>query len=75
MAEVKRQTIFVLTDGAYSDYHIGAYSNYHIVAVFSTREKAEEYRKTDPHLSYHGGRPEWDDTQIEEWEVDQQWES
>lgn len=67
MAEVKKQTIFVLTDGAYS--------NYHIVAVFSTREKGEKYRETDPHLSYHGGRPEWDDTQIEEWEVDQQWES
>lgn len=47
-------TLYVVTEGEYSDYHI--------VGIYSTKEQAEKVKK------YHSGW--WDYPDIEEWELD-----
>lgn len=51
--------VYVVTSGEYSDYHIDA--------IFSTKEKAEEYIKI--HARYNQGYYS-DRAGIEEWEMD-----
>lgn len=47
-------TLYVVTEGEYSDYHI--------VGIYSTKEQAEKVKK------YYSGL--WDYPDIEEWELD-----
>jgi hypothetical protein len=53
--EAGRVTVFAVSSGSYSDYHIEA--------VFSTREKAERYIELFGSTGY-------DESGIEEWELD-----
>lgn len=58
VGEMKKQTVYLVTSGCYSDYRLDA--------IFSTREKAQKYiniRKREENY--------WDPNDIEEWTLDE----
>ena len=55
-------TVYVLTDGKYSDYGI--------IGIFSTREKAEEYVKENNDGPHPGWWTRYSTDRIEEWDLD-----